>query len=120
LFSLLLLCSINLSAQQHGIDPLPPPQPDTIVNEPGHVTRLSLFKPALQEEITLGRSKTLILSLDPAYTYLHIQSQPNLAFNFYVVPAFTVQSRFYSNLERRKFRNRVTDDYSGAYVGITA
>ncbi|MBK7212634.1 MAG: hypothetical protein IPH88_04920 [Bacteroidales bacterium] len=74
----------------------------------------------MQGEITIGIYKTLLLEASAGIGYQYYSSDGYSSSKFTVIPAFTAQYRYYSNLEQRRQKNKITDNYSGTYIGIPA
>lgn len=121
LFSAILLqIAIVVNAQ----DSIRPAIQDTamfpVVEQPRFIPRISFLKPGLQAEITLGIYKTLLLEASAGIGYQYYSSNGYSTSKFTVIPAFTAQYRYYTNLEQRRHKNKITDNYSGTYIGIPA
>lgn len=121
IFTGILIFMAVLANAQDSIRPI---EQDTalvpVVVQPRFIVRLSFLKPGLQGEITIGIYKTLLLEASAGIGYQYYSSNGYTSSKFSVIPAFTAQYRYYTNLEQRKYKNKVTDNYSGTYIGIPA
>ena len=110
LFTLILIRAISLFAHE--------PSKDSIVPEPKTIIRISLLAPGFQVEQTIARNKTVVFDLWSGFLYSYSRVNGKGSSSFLFSPAFTVQPRFYSDLEYRRFIHKITDNYSGAYLGV--
>ncbi len=112
--SLFVILLITLSLSLFGQEQVN----DTLVPEPKTIVRLGLIWPSFQVEQTIARNKTLVFDLWTGFSYLHQSINGQSSSSFEMDPGFTIQARFYTNLEYRRDIHKTTDYYSGTYIGI--
>jgi len=106
----LLTLSVNLFSQNL--------MSDSAVSQPKTIVRLSLLIPGFEVEQTIARNKTIVFSLWTAFSYIQTSSEQGSTSSLSFYPGFSVQPRFYRNLEERREMGKTTEYYSGMYIGI--
>lgn len=86
--------------------------------EPKTILRLSALVPGLVVEQKITRKITLVLNLWTGFAFEYVNINGVGTTSFYFQPNFTIEPRFYPNLEKRKSIGKRTDCFSGAYIGI--
>jgi len=110
LASFLLTLSVNLFSQ-NLIN-------DSVVSQPKTILRLSLLIPSFEVEQTIARNKTIVFSFWTAFSYAYISTKQGSTSSLSFYPGFTVNPRFYTNLEERRENGKISEYYSGTYIGI--
>ncbi len=112
LFTLLVLIAFTkgIHAQQINID--------TTSVQPRTIVRLSLIVPGLLVEQKMAKATTLIFNLWTgfAFQYAEINGKSTSYSKFF--PNFTIESRYYSSIKKRKVLVSKSYYYSGLYFGF--
>ena len=110
---LALLCALiilPLTAQNNAFK-LTPQSPSTIF-------RLSLVSPKLIAEFAPSDNFTVITGFWIRTSFWHANSSGEVAYAPHFSPSFTIEPRYYFNLEDRQEKGKRTDYYSGWFIGI--
>ncbi len=110
LVSSLLALSTNLFSQNL--------MSDSVVSQPETILRLSLLIPGFEVEHTIARNKTIVFSLWTAFSYTYSSVGYGAASTLSFYPGFSVNPRFYTNLDERREKGKTSEYYSGMYIGI--
>jgi len=108
LFSVLII--LPLQAQDNTFK-ITPESPSTIF-------RLSLVAPKLIAEFAPSDQFTLITGFWIRSSFWHTNSSGQTYYSPYFSPSFTIEPRYYFNLEDRHKKGKRTDYYSGWFIGI--
>ena len=110
LITSLLTLSVNLYSQNL--------LSDSVVNQPKTILRLSLLLPSFEVEQTIAKNTTIVFNLWTTFSYVKMiyANGSTASLSFY--PGFSIQPRFYRNLEERREMGKTTEYYSGMYIGI--
>lgn len=106
----LLMLSVNLFSQNL--------MSDSAVSQPKTILRLSLLIPSFEVEQTIARNKTIVFSLWSAFSYFYTSTEQGSTSSLSFYPGFSVNPRFYTNLDERREKGKTSEYYSGMYIGI--
>ncbi len=110
LITSLLTLSVNLYSQNL--------LSDSVVNQPKTILRLSLLLPSFEVEQTIAKNTTIVFSLWTTFSYVKMIYANGSTSSLSFYPGFSIQPRFYRNLEERREMGKTTEYYSGMYIGI--
>lgn len=86
--------------------------------EPRPIIRLSVLAPGLAIEQKITPKITLVFNLWTAFAFQYVNVNGVGTSSFYIQPYFTLEPRFYFNLQKRKSMGKRTDCFSGNYIGL--
>ena len=108
LFSVIIIVPLQAQETPLKINPEPP---STIV-------RISLVSPKLIVEFAPAGQFTLTTGFWMRADFWHTNASGESYYSPTISPSFTVEPRYYFNLEDRHEKGKRTDYYSGWYIGI--
>ena len=87
-------------------------------NAPMLIGRVSLISPKLVMEIAPHEKFTLTTGFWVRPSFYKENSRGQQVYDPTIAPSFTIEPRYYFNLEDRKAKGKRTEYYSGWYVGM--
>jgi hypothetical protein len=94
------------------------PSQSVLPESPLIIGRISLVSPKIVMEVAPNDKFTLTTGFWIRPSLYHKDSQGNDVYDPTISPSFTIEPRYYFNLEDRKQKGKRTEYYSGWYVGM--
>lgn len=104
------LIILPLQAQETTGQHIPP--------SPSVIARISLISPKILVEFAPSESFTLTTGFWLRTSFWTTNAYGDYVYHPQVTPSFTLEPRFYFNLDQRKAKGKRTDYYSGWYLGV--